>query len=164
MMNGYTHLPASQQRFLFWFNGLAPVATNVVTPLVTYAQLRHKVVSPMERRSLVVQETVRQVLSGVIGVTTYFGGAWLTGRMMGSHAAKSLGQIVGGTVASFIGYAFIRPLVSTELIVRWLRRFQQEEAAGKNLSPMPEMRMRTFLQNVEGRATQFRGLGFRGWA
>lgn len=152
------NLTPAQTRFVFLFNGLAPVATSIATPMVTYAQLRRKQLPPQERKLLLIQEIARQVVSCTIGLVSYFGGAFLTGRLMRRSASKSLGQIIGGTVISFLGYGFVRPLISTELLVRWMQKQAKlQPPTPTHTPPSPvESRMVDFWQGVESRAT-FRG-------
>jgi hypothetical protein len=49
-------LPSNPSRFIYHFLGLAPVATNIVTPLVVYYQLQNKPIAASERKLLVMQE------------------------------------------------------------------------------------------------------------
>lgn len=150
-------LSSGQARFVYLFNGLAPVATSLVTPAVTWAQLQHKPIAEDQRKLLFMQEVARQAVSCTIGLVTYFGGAMLTGRLMGNSANKSLGQIIGGTVISFLGYGFLRPLVSTELIVRWLQKHAGTQASSPVPKPSPDQRLQDFMQ---GRAQTFQATGF----
>ena len=157
-------LSAGQARFVYLFNGLAPVATSIVTPAVTWLQLQHKPLPEEQRKLLFIQECARQLVSCTIGLVTYFGGAMLTGKLMGKSPNKSLAQIVGGTVISFLGYGFLRPLVSTELIVRWLNsRTGKTVMGGEQSSATPpaampagiDQRMQAFMQ---GQGQRFQGV------
>ncbi len=107
-------------RHIFWLNGLAPIATNIVTPLTTDHQLKKSQIPAEERKLLVLQEMARQLVSAGIHLGSYFGGAWLVGRLGRKSQSKSLLEIAGGTLMSFVGYGFIRPMISTEILARWL--------------------------------------------
>lgn len=151
------NLTPAQTRFVYLFNGLAPIATSVATPIVTYLQLRRKPLSESQRKLLLIQEVARQMVSCSIGLISYFGGAMLTGRLVKNAARKSLAQIVGGTLISFLGYGFVRPMISTELLVRWM---QQHADLRPEAATPPEARLRHFMQGIETKATRFRGQAF----
>ena len=123
-------LSPSHARFVYWFSGLAPIATNVVTPIMVYARVRKQPLTVMRRQEMVMQEMARQVVSGTIGILTYFGGGHFTKSLIElvsgkkndriNESTKQVAMLVGGTALSFIGYGFIRPLFSTDILLHWL--------------------------------------------
>jgi hypothetical protein len=141
-MSSSTQFSPSHARFVYWFSGLAPVATNVVTPLMVYARVRRQPLTALKRQEMVMQEMARQVVSGSIGLLTYFGGGHLTKSLIElftgknndriDESAKQTAMLVGGTLLSFIGYGFIRPLFSTDIILHWLG--QRGEGKAPSLS------------------------------
>jgi hypothetical protein len=72
----------------------------------------------------VVQEVARQVVSAGLQLASFFGGAWLMKKLGGGVAAKpgshTLLQFLGGVFFAFLSYAFIRPLISTEIVLHYL--------------------------------------------
>jgi len=127
---------------LYWLTGLAPIATNVVTPLFVALQLRYlkKIPSPLEQYNQQVQELSRQFISGTIGLVSYFGGGEITRGVLNSlnifgfklgpdktHEAgfqlddsrQKVSMLLGGMAMSFIGFAIIRPMISTRLIYQF---------------------------------------------
>lgn len=151
-------LSPAQASFVYWLNGLAPVLTSIVTPLATYWVLRKKPdKTAIQKYNQQVNEVVRQFVSGTVGLVGYFGGGETTkGLLDGAgklfpdsakmdEASKQVLMIVGGTLISFLGYAFIRPKISTDLICNLLK---QEDTGLKrsyqNLSTFKPMR---WLQN-----------------
>lgn len=140
-------LNPAQTRFFFWFNGLAPIATCVVTPIVTNWQFKQSGLSAPERRPLVYQDAVRQGVSAVIGLITYFGGAWLTGKFIkNTNHNKSLLQLLGGTVLSFVGYGVIRPMISSDIVARWLNNEKLNSEKLNNQESTPPVIQRGTLQ------------------
>jgi hypothetical protein len=128
-------LSSSQARFVYWFSGLAPVATNVVTPFMVYYRVRKQPLTTLKRQEMVMQEVARQIVSGTIGILTYFGGGQLTKNIIElltgrnnpkiNDSTKQIAMLVGGTLLSFIGYGFIRPMFSTDIILHWLGQRNQ---------------------------------------
>jgi hypothetical protein len=111
--------PQQREQVMYWVGGLAPLATNVTTPLFTRLRFDKTGLSQEEKQKNVTQELARQLVSAATHIITYFGSSALVG--VGSKAAhKNLLMFLAGTFASFIGYAVIRPLISAELILRWL--------------------------------------------
>jgi hypothetical protein len=137
--NSPAPLSPIQASFVYWLNGLAPVATNIVTPLVVYWNMRHKVQSLLCKYNVQVNEVVRQFISGTIGLLSYFGGGELTrGLLHGvlgvkksslDDSTRQVAMITGGVLASFIGFAFVRPYISTELICKFLKHEKGEAAS-----------------------------------
>jgi hypothetical protein len=133
------NLSPAQASFIYWLNGLAQVATNIVTPLVVYWRMRNMPQGPLVKYNQQVNEVVRQFISGTIGLVSYFGGGELTrGLINGSlglkksnmdDASKHVAMIVGGVLASFIGFAFVRPYISTNLICKFLKQERGVEAS-----------------------------------
>jgi hypothetical protein len=129
MSSSNTQLSPSHARFVYWFSGLAPIATNIVTPLMVYARVRQQPITVVRRQEMVMQEVARQVVSGTIGILTYFGGGHFTKSMIElltgkkneriNESTKQVAMLVGGTALSFIGYGFIRPLFSTDILLNW---------------------------------------------
>ncbi len=129
-------LSPSQASFVYWLNGLAPILTSIMTPLSAYWTLRTKPATVIQKYNQQVNEVVRQFVSGTVGLVGYFGGGESTKALLSglshfqdkkdgpglSEASKQVLMIVGGTVISFIGYAFIRPKISTELICKLLKQ------------------------------------------
>lgn len=134
-----TSLSPQQASFIYWLNGLAPVATNIVTPLVVFHKMSKTNVSEVVKYNQQINEIGRQFVSGTIGLLSYFGGGELTrgllnlvfGRNQGisgngpgtgmNEASRQIAMTVGGVIMSFIGFAFIRPLISTSLICQFLK-------------------------------------------
>jgi len=126
---------------LYWLTGLAPIATNVVTPLMVALQLRYFQKAPpplIEQYNQQVQELSRQFVSGTIGLVSYFGGGEITreiltalnifGFKVGSSkisgnsvddSQQKVTMLLGGMAMSFIGFAIVRPLLSTPLIYQF---------------------------------------------
>jgi hypothetical protein len=136
-------LSPAQASFVYWLNGLAPVLTSIVTPLATYWTLRKKPDKTIiQKYNQQINEVVRQFVSGTVGLVGYFGGGETTkGLLNGAgklfpesvkldEATKQVLMIVGGTAISFLGYAFIRPKISTDLIWKLLK--QEEQAAKRS--------------------------------
>lgn len=125
-------LSPAQAGFIYWLNGLAPVATNIVTPLITYWFLRGKPDKTLlQKYNLQVNEVGRQLVSGTIGLLSYFGGGELTrgGINLGfdrdqkmDAATKQIAMTVGGVATSFLGFAILRPMLSADLICKFLKR------------------------------------------
>lgn len=144
-------LSPAQANFVYWLNGLAPIATCIVTPLVTAWSLRAKHnLTPLQKYNQQVNEVVRQLVSGTIGLVSYFGGGEFTHTLlewMGksssqnkkqpmSEASKQVLMIIGGTVVAFLGYAFARPAINTAIISRFLK---EESGVNKiKLTPAPQ--------------------------
>lgn len=157
-------LSPAQTVFVKHLNGLAPLATCVVTPLVADLQFRRAGVPTRERKMLVFQEVVRQGISGVIGLSTYYGGMLLTGHLFkGADTRKTLAQIIGGTAMSFVGYGFIRPMVSSEIIARWLRQWQGGEGVVSPVSARTTQPSAANLQQqrFDGFVSQIQARTFR---
>jgi hypothetical protein len=116
--------PQQQQSMMYWVGGLSPLATNLVTPVVTHYRLKMTNLPEQERRMNVVQEVARQVVSAGLQLTSFFGGAWLMKKLGGGAANKAgsntLLQFLGGVFFAFLSYAFIRPLISTEIVLHYL--------------------------------------------
>lgn len=136
-----SELSPAQARFVYWLNGLAPVVTNVITPLVVFWKMGSSSKLPLVKYNQQVNEVVRQFISGTIGLVSYFGGGELTkgalnrvfdrnGRTL-DESSKQVAMIVGGVAMSFIGFAFVRPYVSTELICKFLK---QEKGLEQSIS------------------------------
>jgi hypothetical protein len=104
---------------MYWVGGLAPLATNVVTPMITRARFQHTALSPDEQRKNVLQESSRQLVSAMTHLLTYFGSSLLLRRYLKGDN-QNMALFLMGTLSSFVGYAFIRPLISSELILRWV--------------------------------------------
>lgn len=153
----------AQARFLYLFKGFAPVATNIVTPMMVAYRLREAPLSRDKRQEIIMQEVARQLVSGCIGLLFYFGGGALTrkllertlrhvGKGMG-EAGKQIAMTVGATAAEFLGYGFVRPLVSTDLIVHWLQRkpltASPDSIPRRNPPALAVRGFQTFLDNRE---------------
>lgn len=145
-----SELSPAQARFVYWLNGLAPVVTNVITPLVVFWKMGGSRKLPLVKYNQQVNEVVRQFISGTIGLVSYFGGGELTkgalnrvfdnnGRTL-DESSKQVAMIVGGVAMSFIGFAFVRPYVSTELICKFLK---QEKGLEQSIS---EQKARAILK------------------
>jgi len=125
---------------LYSVTGLAPIATNIVTPLVTFvtnlylAKRFPASARPlMVRYNMQVQEVGRQLVSGTIGLLSYFGGGELTRgilKLLGIHkdgakedtSNQTVRMLLGGIFMNFIGYAIIRPMLGTPLIYKFLKK------------------------------------------
>jgi hypothetical protein len=136
----YAHMSSSQvANCNYWLNGLAPVATNIVTPLITYLVMRSKIDKTLlQKYNQQVNEVGRQLVSGTIGLLSYFGGAEITRYLLklvlGSDtdqkvdkASRQIAMSVGGVITSFLGFAILRPLLSTDLICKFLKQEGAEE-------------------------------------
>ena len=64
MSSPNTQLSPSHARFVYWFSGLAPIATNVVTPMMVYARVRKQPLTVMRRQEMVMQEVARLQADG----------------------------------------------------------------------------------------------------
>lgn len=125
-------LSPTQASFVYWLNGFAPVFTNVVTPLIVFWKMGKAPKLPIVKYNQQVNEVVRQFISGTIGLVSYFGGGELTkgaiNRVFDANdqkmdeSTKQVAMIVGGVAMSFIGFAFVRPYISTDLICRFLKQ------------------------------------------
>lgn len=131
---------------LYWLTGLAPIVTNVVTPLMVFLDLRYfKKEAPLliEQYNQQVQELSRQFISGTIGIVSYFGGGEITRGVLNllnifgfkygpnktsgnpvDDSRQKVTMLLGGMAMSFIGFAIVRPLLSIRLI------FQFKKAEG----------------------------------
>lgn len=140
-----SQLSPAQASFVYWLNGLAPILTSIVTPLATYWTLRKKPdKTVIQKYNQQVNEVVRQFVSGTVGLVGYFGGGETTKGLLNglgglfkgpapmSESTKQVCMIVGGTVISFIGYAFIRPKISTELICKLLKQEEGQAMRTRN--------------------------------
>jgi hypothetical protein len=96
------------------------LGTNLVTPLTTNYQLKRDCIPLAKRRELVQQEMIRQLVSATIFMAT-FGGGLLAGRWLGQGKSyRSLMAQGMGYVASFLGYAFLRPMATAGALSRWM--------------------------------------------
>jgi hypothetical protein len=120
-------LSPQQALFVYWFNGLFPILTSIVTPLTVYRKVLKKPnASDIQRYNDLLQEVSRQLVSGTIGLVSYFSGGALTRQLLNLFPEKQNGQhhnddqhvkmIVGGSVLSFIGYSFLRPSIATDIL------------------------------------------------
>jgi hypothetical protein len=130
----------AQARFVYWFNGLFPILTSIITPLTVYRKvLRKPNISDVQRYNDLLQEVSRQFVSGTIGLISYFGGGVLTRGLMetiwkrsGSSGSEStpednhLKMLIGGQVLSFIGYSFVRPWLATDILYMLRKRATPE--------------------------------------
>lgn len=121
------HLPAAQQQKIgWWAYGLAVLGTNLITPKMLEHQLKKSDLPPDEVRFNVQQESIRQIISGGVHVVSYFLMGGLVGRLLLNKApqvteqSRNLVQQLASIGMDFIGYAFVRPLISSELILNWL--------------------------------------------
>jgi hypothetical protein len=112
--------PHQRESVMYWVGGTAPLATNLTTPFFTRLRFEHAGIPDEEVHKNVVQESARQLVSAGTHVATYFGTSALVGLKASKTANKNLWMFLAGTAASFVGYAVIRPLISAELILRWL--------------------------------------------
>ena len=127
---------------MYWLSGLAPVLTNLVTPLFVYYKMRNNP-SEMVKYNQQVNEVGRQFISGTIGLLAYFGGGeltrgalnalgWGTGGGKVNESDQQMGMMLGGTVMNFLGYAILRPMISTPFICKFLK------PEGNDVSLTPE--------------------------
>lgn len=150
-------LSPAQASFVYWLNGLAPVVTSIVTPLATYWTLRKKPdQTVIQKYNQQINEVVRQFVSGSVGLMGYFGGGETTkGLLYGAgklfpdamkldEASKQVLMIVGGTFISFVGYAFVRPKISTELICSLLK--QEERGLKRSYAHLSRYKPMRWLQ------------------
>jgi len=115
-----------------------------------------------------MNEVARQIISGSIGLITYFGGGRLTENLiqMVSHKRhralnntdRDTLMVMGGTTLSFIGYGFIRPMFSTTVLLHWLK--SREHGAKQSLSAIGK----TSARKIAGLTSGFVGiLGLSEW-
>jgi hypothetical protein len=123
-------LTPQQARFVYLFGGLFPIITSVVTPLSVYRKVLKKPnASDIQRYNDLLQEVSRQLVSGSIGIISYFsGGALANGLQKLFHkktdqessqntsGSQYVRMFVGGHLLSFVGYSFIRPAIQTDLL------------------------------------------------
>jgi hypothetical protein len=143
--------PSQQDRSLFWFVGLFPILTSIVTPLTLYYKVKKKPnASDIQRYNDLLQEFCRQVVSGTVGLLSYFGGGGLTralANLMPSHKKEASDQLAeqkdqhdkmvkGGMILSFVGYGLVRPFVSTDILYL-LRKSEAPQSARSTAKPLP---------------------------
>ena len=96
------------------------LGTNFVTPITTNYQFKRDALPLVKRKELVQQEIVRQMISASIFLGT-FGGGLMTGRLVGKGKPyQSMLSLGLGYVASFLGYAFVRPMMTAGTLSRWM--------------------------------------------
>lgn len=133
------NLSPAQASFVYWFNGLFPIVTNVVTTLMVYRTAQKKAISDLSRYNQQVNEVSRQFVSGTIGLISYFGGGEMTRAVLDhmtgkknnnnkmTNGQKQVAMIVGAGLGSFFGFAVLRPWFSTTLV----SQFQKESLIGE---------------------------------
>jgi hypothetical protein len=123
--NPADHLSPGQAQFVYWFNGLFPITSCILTPLTTYRKTLTESISDVQRYNKLLHEVSRQFVSGSIGLVCYFVGGELTRKVLDatlwkgkdpSESDKHVGMIVGGAMLSFIGYTFIRPWLAMDIL------------------------------------------------
>lgn len=117
--------PNTQERALFWFGGLFPLATCLAQPITTSLSLKHSQAPKAERDTLVLNEIIRQGMSAAIQLTTFLGGAILAAAALKDHKHKTVYQIVVGSLFNFVGYGMVRPWLNTSALGK-LRHWGQE--------------------------------------
>jgi hypothetical protein len=151
--------PTQREAVMYWVGGLAPLATNVTTPFFTKLRFDRAGLPDTEVHKNVVQESARQVVSAGTQIATYFGPSALLGAGLGKRRNKNLLMFLVGTVASFVGYAVIRPLISAELILRWLYPTASSTAA-KESTPKKLAGHTLFVKPVTRQSPQTVFAGF----
>jgi hypothetical protein len=133
---------AKQANQMYWLTGLAPVATNLVTPLMVFWRMRSLDKTLMVKYNQQVNEVGRQFISGTIGLLSYFGGGeltrgalnamgWIKAPNQKRGSEQQVGMMLGGTLMLFFGYAIVRPMISTTFICKFLKEEGQEIALNK---------------------------------
>ena len=138
-MNLTRTLSRLTDRHIYWGYAAATLASNALTPVVTHYQLKGKGTPEYERRLLVGQEVARKLVSSAVFLATYLGGARLSrwaakGALHLPAEVRSKAEMVGGMLASFVGHGLVQPLLSTELVTRWMPKMQtgvKQSAASK---------------------------------
>jgi hypothetical protein len=137
-----TTLSPAQARLVYWLNGLAPVATNIVTPMVTYYRTQQLPLSDKERQLFVSQEVARQMVSGALGLVSYFGGGWLFNTALKKLApavnVSPLTAVIGGIATEFVAYALVRPWISADLTLKVENWVQHHMAFNRQKHPALE--------------------------
>lgn len=149
-------LTPGQAEFIYWFNGIMPVLTNVVTPIVTFWSCRRNSISSSAKYNQVITEIARQFVSGTLGLFAYFGGGEMARNVMNwakpqetkgqsPSAPRELSMIIGAGLMGFVAYSFVRPFVATKLVSEYLiQKSPQElkalkhkilESSGSRLAP-----------------------------
>ena len=113
----------AQARFMYLYGGIAPMITSLITPCTLYLGLRKTPhLSDVQRSKELFMEASRQFLSAATGVIFYFTGGELA-RLWQKHqgsskseASTQMQKFVSGLIVSFIGYAFVRPVVQAKFI------------------------------------------------
>ncbi len=132
-------LSTHQANQMYWLTGMAPMATNLVTPLMVFWRMRSMPKPLMVKYNQQVNEVGRQFIGGSIGLLSYFGGGELTRgllKALGWHKTpdsknesnQQVGMMLGGTVMNFLGFAIVRPLISTPIICKFLKKEGQQQA------------------------------------
>jgi hypothetical protein len=155
------------RHLIVWFPNYAWLTTSAVTPFIYAQKLKHERVEPQQRKILVAQETCRQIVSGGLGFLTSTLGILLGSKLCRGSGDKTLQKIIWSTLASCVSYAVIRPILGTDLFIRWMQHkgimafgdpSQRPEKAV--MTATPEERIQTYFQGVQARAM----LKFSGWA
>ena len=109
--------PATTLMILTGFMG---VPAAIATPWVTNAQLKRAGIEDRHRKLLVNQEVSRQVVSASLHFLSYFGGMWLTGKVLkGAYAQNPLWKFLGAVALSTLSNGFLRPLLTNSLFLRY---------------------------------------------
>ena len=121
--------PHSQTRFLYWFTGLSPIATALVTPFMVYFHVRKSPLNAIQRQEMVMQEVSRQITGCALGLLTYFAGGRFTGNLVNiitGHSQRAVNdderntlKVVGGTALGFVAWSFVRPKIGTDMLLNW---------------------------------------------
>src|SRR5687767_3039480 len=80
--NPADHLSPGQAQFVYWFNGLFPITSCILTPLTTYRKTLTESISDVQRCNKLLHEVSRQFVSGSIGLVCYFVGGELTRKVL----------------------------------------------------------------------------------
>ncbi len=133
-------LKTPEQQLLL-LGGLTYVPASILTPVVTNLQLKKSGIPDEDRRLLVVQEVVRQVVSAGIWFLSYYGGIALFGKAFEGKKAKTLLQFGGAVLAATVGHGLLRPLLTNSLLVKWFYKAPHPplgKPSREIIGPIPE--------------------------
>lgn len=115
------------------FSFVAPFGTAILGPLLLNNEYKQKSVRPDERRMLVFQELASQGVNLGVHVASFLFGSklaryGLTRRFPGlGKPALEAAVTIAANMGSFMGMAFLRPIVSAKLLNQWMNRTQKPD-------------------------------------
>lgn len=139
VFNNLASLPKEvlTRRLTAYYKGFAffaPIATLIFRPLLLNRVYCDKGMPDNQRRVLVLQEGIGQVLNVAVHVTSFLGMMLLTKKFLKNtgltDTANSLIEGIAGTLASFLGMGFIAPIVGGKVLHTWMSK-------NVNIAPPP---------------------------